>query len=138
MSDVVSFKDVDFAYHGIEVLRKVSLALTGGEFVGIIGPNGGGKTTLLKLIAGLLKPSRGEVARCEKVAYVPQSLPFDRSFPISAIELVLTGTLSHLPWHGAYSKKSREQAMGALEKVGLADQAHTPFGTLSEIGRAHV
>ncbi len=131
MSDVVSFKDVDFAYDGLSVLRKVSLALTAGEFVGIIGPNGGGKTTILKLMAGLLKPSQGEVVRCDKIAYVPQSLPFDRRFPISAMELVLTGTLSHLSWHGAYSKKSRELATASLEKVGLADRAQSPFGTLS-------
>jgi zinc transport system ATP-binding protein len=131
MDDVVRLKDVDFAYNGISILRKVNLALKGGEFVAVIGPNGGGKTTLLKLIAGLLKPDRGQILACDEIGYVPQALPFDRRFPISVMELVLTGTLSHLPWHGAHSKKSKERARAALDRVGLIDKAQLPFGTLS-------
>lgn len=128
-----------FSYPDRNVLRDISISVNEGEFVGIIGPNGGGKTTLLKLILGFLKPDSGfvkvfgEAPRtvCKQIAYVPQTARFDRQFPISVMELVLSGRLSRLPWHGRFSADDRKRAIEALEKVHLADMKDASFGNLS-------
>ncbi len=136
---VVNFEHVSFAYQDAFVLKDVSFEVKNGEFIGIIGPNGGGKTTLLKLMMGFLKPNAGKIkifGKCpqnslELIAYVPQTVRFDRQFPISVMELVLSGRLSKLAWHGQYSKIDKEKALHALEKVGLVDLQYNAFGTLS-------
>lgn len=136
---VVELKEVSFAYQDFLVLNKVSFSINEGEFVGIIGPNGGGKTTLLKIILGFLKPLSGSIKvfgvlpadALERVSYVPQSVRFDKQFPISVLEVVLMGRLSHLPWYGKYARADKEAALNTLEKVGLADLKDRAFGTLS-------
>lgn len=139
MTSAVILDQIDFSYQDALVLKGVSFVVEDGQFVGIIGPNGGGKTTLLKLILGFLKPKSGSItvfgsdpieAR-RYMAYVPQSLRFDKQFPISVGELVLAGRLSRLPWYGIFSKEDREAAMKALEKVGLPHLYNRPFGSLS-------
>lgn len=139
MAPVVSLQDVNFSYQDAAVLKNVSFDLQPGEFVGIIGPNGGGKTTLLKLILGFLKPNTGKIqvfgepprGSRQPIGYVPQSLRFDKQFPISVLELVLEGRLSHLPWYGQFSKTDKEAALNALERVGMLDFRHRSFGNLS-------
>ena len=135
----VSFKHISFSYPGTPILKDVSFTIKEGALVGIVGPNGGGKTTLLKLILGFLKPSQGEISIFGKpiettptsIAYVPQFLQFDPLFPVSVIELVLMGRLKHLPWYGFYPKKEIKIAEEALDKVGLCDLKSQAFGTLS-------
>lgn len=139
MKPAVEIKDLSFSYGEMSVLKDISFEITPGQFIGVIGPNGGGKTTLLKLILGFLKPNAGEieifgkppVAARENIAYVPQSLRFDKQFPISVMELVLEGRLSHLPWYGKFKKRDKEIALNALEKVGLAHLQNRSFGSLS-------
>ncbi len=136
---VIVAHDLCFAYGTAPVLSHVSFEILEGQFVGIIGPNGGGKTTLLKLLMGFLKPDSGSLTIFGKdpanarndIAYVPQRLPFDKLFPISVFEVVLTGRLSHLPWYGAYSTRDKQLAMEALEAVELTSFAHAAFGSLS-------
>jgi zinc transport system ATP-binding protein len=136
---VISCKDLDFSYDGTPVLTRVSFDVLPGEFVGVIGPNGGGKTTLLKLILGFLKPNAGSLTIFGKqpgeayrdVAYVPQRLPFDRLFPISVQEVVLTGRLASLPWYGVHSAEDMRLTREALEMVELEKFANRPFGSLS-------
>ncbi len=111
--------------------------------IGIIGPNGGGKTTLLKLILGFLTPSQGTIKVLEEsagsscaysknqLAYVPQSARFDREFPISVEEVVLSGLISRLPWYGIFRSVDRQIAKEMLAKIGLYHLADHPFGTLS-------
>ncbi len=141
MSDelLISLDQVDFAYEETPILRNVSFTVAPGEFIGIIGPNGGGKTTLLRLLMGFLKPTRGSIrlfgttpktAR-PRIAYVPQVLSFDRQFPIPVMDLVLTGRLSKRPWYRRYSDQDRTAAEAALARVGLSHCAPRPFGTLS-------
>jgi zinc transport system ATP-binding protein len=135
----VSVQHLSFSYQEISVLKDISFEIQQGQFIGIIGPNGGGKTTLLKLLLGFLKPVSGTIKifgedpwnAHSKVAYVPQSLRFDKQFPISVLELVLQGRLNHLPWYGCFSKQDKEIALNALERVGLADLSKRPFGSLS-------
>lgn len=135
----VSAKHLSFSYGSAPVLTNVSFEIRDKEFIGLFGPNGGGKTTLLKLIMGFLKPSSGTLRVFEQrptsarnlMAYVPQRMPFDPLFPISVMEVVLTGRLRQLSWWGTYSLADKQAALEALEKVELPDIAHKPFGSLS-------
>lgn len=139
MNTILSFEHVSFSYDREQILDDISFHISENEFAGIIGPNGGGKTTLLKLIMGFLKPSQGIIrvfghtpqAARHLIAYVPQTLRFDKQFPISVMEMVLSGRLAHLPWHGQFSKKDEELALHALEQVDLVDFRNHSFGTLS-------
>lgn len=139
MSPIINFENVNFTYQETPVLKDVSFTIQFGESIGIIGPNGGGKTTLLKLIMGFLKPASGSISvlgkppakLSYKIGYVPQAMRFDRQFPISVYELVLMGRLSNLPWYGVYSREDHDAATAILEKMGLASFSHSAFGTLS-------
>jgi zinc transport system ATP-binding protein len=108
-----------------------------GEMVSVVGPNGGGKTTLLRLILGLEKPQKGvvevlgtspEKAR-PQLGYMPQQLRYDNHFPISALQVVLMGRIR--PGHLWQTREDRTAACAALESVGLADVASESFSTLS-------
>jgi zinc transport system ATP-binding protein len=140
MTQAVQVEGVSFGYTKNEpILKNVSFTIEQGEFLGIIGPNGGGKTTLLKLLMGFFVPWTGKISIFGKeptkypngIAYVPQALSTDRQFPISVLDLVLEGRLSLLPWWGSFSKEDREAAMQALKLVKLEDLSHRPFGMLS-------
>ncbi|HEY4830936.1 MAG TPA: ABC transporter ATP-binding protein [Waddliaceae bacterium] len=138
-SPIISAHRLGFGYQDSLVLEDVSFSVKRGEFLGIFGPNGGGKTTLLKLIMGFLEPTSGSIevfgkpprSSQQKISYVPQSLHFDRKFPISVFELVLSGRLAHLPWYGRYRREDRQEALHALAEVGLVDIKERAFGTLS-------
>ena len=120
------------------VLRDISFNVNKGQFIGIFGPNGGGKTTLLRLLLGLAHPSNGIIQILEispekasdRIGYVPQVRHLDKQFPISVMEVVLHGCLSshHI---GNFSSVSKKKALEALERVNLADKKNQAFGTLS-------
>ncbi|KAF3361851.1 hypothetical protein PHSC3_001617 [Chlamydiales bacterium STE3] len=139
MTPALEFKQVYFSYRELCALSNVSFIVERGQFVSIIGPNGGGKTTLLKLIMGFLKPGSGNIQILgqppekvlEKIAYVPQNLRYDREFPISVNELVLSGRLSQLSWCGCFRKADKLATKEALEKVGLFHLKESSFGELS-------
>jgi len=133
----IELAGVSFGYGGRPVLEEVNLAVEQGDFVAVVGPNGGGKTTLLKLILGLIAPQRGSVrllgrsprqARAQ-VGYMPQQSSLDRAFPITVLGAVLMGRLGNRPgfWRGA----DRQAAHLALEQVGLAALAQRPLADLS-------
>lgn len=136
---ILSIDHLDFAYQDTLVLEDASMRVHKGEFVGLFGPNGGGKTTLLQLIMGFLTPKRGNIflfgnppkAVRKKIGYVPQHVRFDRSFPISVLEVVLLGCLSKLSRWGCFAPAHKEKAKQALERVELTHKASAPFGTLS-------
>lgn len=136
---IIELDHIHFSYLGNPILEEVSFQVYPGEFIGIIGPNGGGKTTLLKIIAGFLKQLKGKIKVFGKMpgshpnwlAYVPQSMRFDRDFPISVEEVVLSGLISRLPWYGRFYKTDRKIAKEALEKTELSHLAEYPFGYLS-------
>lgn len=136
---IVEFENVSFAYDENPVLTNINFSIEENEYIGLIGPNGGGKTTLLQLLMGFLFPSFGHIRVFGKpaaqsrqnIAYVPQAMRYDRDFPISVLEVVLSGKLSKLPWFGIYSHADKEAALEALEKVGLQEFRHHAFGQLS-------
>lgn len=124
--------DLSFSYDDTPILSRISFHVDQGEFIGVIGPNGGGKSTLLKLILGFLTPTSGKLEVHDRnISYVPQNMKFDRHFPISCIEVVLQGCLKDLTWSGCFPKTAEEKAHSALEQVGLAAYACHPFGKLS-------
>lgn len=138
-SPAIVAHDLSFGYQDTLVLEDVNFFVNKGEFIGIFGPNGGGKTTLLKLIMGFLEPTGGTLQifgkpprqSQQKISYVPQTLRFDRQFPISVLELVLGGRLSRLPWYGRYRQSDYDAALEALRQVDLVDMRYRAFGTLS-------
>ncbi len=133
---VVSLERVSFAYGHTPALHEVDFELQAGDFVGIIGPNAGGKTTLLKLILGLLKPDSGSIqvfgmtpleAR-GRVGYVPQYARFDRSFPIKVRSAIAMGALGRGGPKGAAAVEAVERALSRME---LTDVAERQIGALS-------
>jgi zinc transport system ATP-binding protein len=119
-------------------LEGVDFTVSRGESLCMIGPNGGGKSTLAKLILGLLEPDRGRISifgqkprdARTRIGYVPQAMRFDPLFPIAALDIVLMGRLNHLSV-GHYSKACRDAARAALSEVGLAGYERRPFSALS-------
>jgi zinc transport system ATP-binding protein len=130
---------VFYSYEGADVLKDVSFKLEQGEFLGIIGPNGGGKTTLLKLLLGILKPDRGRIRILgqepndagKRVGYVPQDVGLAPSFPISVMGVALMGRLSRSKMGKRYTEEDREKVKNALEKVGMWEYRDRPIGKLS-------
>jgi zinc transport system ATP-binding protein len=138
-NSIVEIKNVWFAYNGQTVLEDVSLDIRPGDFIAMIGPNGGGKTTLLKLMLGLLKPHKGAIRvlgdSTEKashhIGYVPQDVHINRSFPITAIDVVLMGKLEPGKRWAKNSVQDRTDALDALERMEIADYASSKIGELS-------
>lgn len=100
--------------------------------LGVIGPNGGGKTTLVRLMLGLLSPSGGKIKRnFKRPGFVPQATHLEHSFPISCREVVLMGDLGSLSFWGGYAKEARARAERLMEEVGLGEMKERPFSDLS-------
>lgn len=135
----VHISDLWFAYDADTVLQAVNLTIEPGETVSIVGPNGGGKTTLLKLMLGLVSPSRGVIrvlgrpprSARRHVGYVPQHAMFDPSFPVSVADVVLMGLLGRAGRFGPHARGSRWLAESALAQVGIAGLAGKAFSNLS-------
>lgn len=140
---VVELRNVTFGYPPqplLEpVLDDVSLTIESREFLGIIGPNGGGKTTLLKLVLGLLRPVQGTVLVFgqnpaqvrSRIGYVPQHAQIDATVPASVLDVVLTGRLSRSSWGPRYGRAHVDAALAALRQTGTDDLAGRTIGTLS-------
>jgi zinc transport system ATP-binding protein len=130
---------VCFSYEKTEVLKDVSFRLKQGEFLGIIGPNGGGKTTLVKLMLGLLRPDRGTIkvlgmepnTASRRVGYVPQSMDLSSSFPISVREVAFMGRLSRARIGKRYTREDEEKVRRVLDKVGMWQHRDKLIGKLS-------
>lgn len=135
---IIEFKDVSFSYEAIPVLRNASFTIMRNDSVSIVGPNGGGKTTILKLLLGILKPDTGEITILGKsprksralIGYMPQYLQFDRMFPVSVLEVVLMSRLKK-GFFSFYSKNDKQVARNALKEMDIEDLGNRPFSDLS-------
>ncbi|HEB11727.1 MAG TPA: ABC transporter ATP-binding protein [Spirochaetales bacterium] len=138
MEAVIYLKDVFFSYDNQVVLDNVNLHIQEGTFFSIVGPNGGGKTTLVKLMLGILKPDSGEIrilgasprASRRHIGYVAQHTHFDPMFPINVMDVIIMGRLAGR-WGGPFSRADRRDALGVLDEMGLKEFAGASFADLS-------
>jgi len=136
---VIDIRHLHFAYGSVPVLEDIDLSVQAGEFLGLVGPNAGGKSTLLKLILGLLEPMAGRLrvlgqppARVRRrLGYVPQHPAFPRDFPIDVGEVVLMGRLGAGPMLGGWRRRDRNAVLRALEEVEADDLAGRLIGSMS-------
>ena len=136
---LVEINNVDFSYNGDTVLEDINLDVRQGDFIAMIGPNGGGKTTLLKLMLGLLKPDAGTIrvngdsprkaSSC--IGYVPQDVHINSRFPISALDVVLMGKLDPKKRWARKTAANRREALDTLEQLEMAAHAEKKIGELS-------
>ena len=132
--DLINIKNLFFKYQKTEVLENVNLTIKDDDFLAIIGPNGGGKSTLLKLILGLLPLQSGTIEKNienNQVGYVPQNTNLNIDFPITALEVVLMGHISSKKRLFGYSKDEISCAIESLTQVGMKDFANKKIGDLS-------
>jgi len=116
---------------GRPAIRGITFAVGAGRTVAVLGPNGGGKTTLLRALLGEVPYTRGRVRLAAEAGYVPQTERSRLDFPVSARDVVLMGTYPRVPWYRRLGSAERAAADDALERVGLADRSAAPFGELS-------
>jgi len=116
---------------GPVALREVSFAAAAGQSVCVLGPNGGGKTTLFRALVGELRPTAGTLRVAGRPAYLAQTERTRLDFPVSAVDVALMGTLAAGAWWRPPRREARERAERALARVGLADRSRVPFGELS-------
>ena len=136
---VVEMQNVQFAYDRTPVVTGATLRIEVGDLACIIGPNAGGKSTLLKLMLGLLEPSRGTVrvfgrppaATRHRIGYLAQASHFDPQFPVTVMDVVLMGRLSRKIQFGRRKRADRDIAERCLSEVGLPDLRRRRFGALS-------
>lgn len=130
---IIEIKDLSAGYDGRNVLHDVNLTVYEQDFLGIIGPNGGGKTTLVKCILGLLKPNGGEITfHCKpSLGYLPQYSSIDRKFPISVEEVVLSGLSIQKSLISRFTPEQRVKGKEIIARMGLEGLERRSIGQLS-------
>lgn len=139
MNKLINIDNIVAGYDNKIVLHDVSLDIWENDFLGIIGPNGGGKTTLLKIILGLLKPKSGSVRYFDgekevsslKIGYLPQMNKIDKKFPISVREVVLSGLMAEKPRFRDFTAEQKQRAEEVIAQMGLQELAKHAIGDLS-------
>jgi ABC-type Mn2+/Zn2+ transport system ATPase subunit len=130
-SPLIEAESLAAGYEGKVAVSGVSFTLWPGERLALLGPNGGGKTTLLRALLGELRPLAGTVRVDASCATVPQTERSRLDYPVSALDVAAMGALSRLPWWRRPGRRDREAALDALREVGLEDVADETFGRLS-------
>ena len=136
--NLLTLQNVSVAYDGCEVLQQVDLEIDSADFLGVIGPNGGGKTTLVKAILGTV-PHSGTIrfapelydGRERLIGYMPQLTDFDRAFPITVEEVVLSGLQGRRGFRSRYTKQDRAKVAELLAATGIGALARQPIGAVS-------
>lgn len=128
---LISLVDVSMGWDGVKILDNVSLTVNEGDFMAITGPNGGGKTTLLRLMLGLLKPVSGKVVRCRpdlRIGYLPQKNMIDSHFPVTVRDVIQSGLLAV---KGLDRQERVNRYDSVIKQMGLVEHADKPIGQLS-------
>ncbi len=128
---LVEVEGLAAAYEGPRVLEDVSFTLRAGERIAVLGPNGGGKSTLFRVLLGLLPPAAGSVRVEGRCGFVPQTERSRLDYPVTALDVALMGTLTRLPWWRPLGRSERAGGRRALERVGLGGFEQRSFGALS-------
>ena len=139
MQPLIRLEHISAAYDRKTVLEDINLTVGERDFVGIIGPNGGGKTTLVKLMLGLLKPTGGAIRFYQEgkevpeisMGYLPQYTTIDKKFPISVYEVVLSGLNKQKPLFRPFTKAHHEKTRTIIARMGLEGLEQRPIGQLS-------
>lgn len=138
MSFLVKIKDVTIRYGSFVALEKASLTVCENDFIGVIGPNGGGKTSLLKAILGLLTPSEGTISfsdamheKGSSIGYLPQVNKFDSNYPISVTEVIVSGLTSYSNWYKKNNRSNKAKAYDVMDELGILHLANKPIGQIS-------
>ena len=139
MERLVEIKDVYMSYGGSPVLKDVNLDIYDNDFIGVIGPNGGGKTTLIKLLLGTIKPYDGKIQYFPEsnehkklyIGYLPQIQMIDKQFPISVLEVVLSGLMHSKKLLPGYTRQEKDKARKMLSRMGIAYLEKNTIGELS-------
>ncbi len=139
MEKLVEIKDLYAGYGADPVLKDVNLDIYDNDFIGVIGPNGGGKTTLIKLLLGAIKPYRGKIqyfpekSTSDKlsIGYLPQFQKIDKQFPISVLEVVLSGLMNRKKLLPGYTREEKEKAKKMLSQMGITHLEKNTIGELS-------
>ncbi len=136
---ILTIESLSFSYDKEIILQSINLTVEERDFLAIIGPNGGGKSTLLKLILGLLKPQKGTISilgsppqhNRSAIGYVPQNTNINTHFPIRVIEVVMMGFIGEKRPLFGYTPQQHHRAMAILKEVGMESFAHAKIGSLS-------
>lgn len=136
MAPLVKIENLTVAYDKVAVLQNVNLAINENDFLGVIGPNGGGKTTLLKAILGLIKPEQGSIlfredlrGRKKPIGYLPQVKHIDRKFPITVFDVVLSGSM--MDGSRKVKTEAKVKVESLLAELGINDIRNKAIGELS-------
>lgn len=135
---ILKLENISYGYKAKTVINSVNLEIHSGDFIAMIGPNGGGKSTIIKLIMGLLKPWSGNLSygvrengESVNIGYLPQYHEFDKRFPISVNDVVLSGLASVKKGRRNYSRLDKSRARELLVRMGISELSHESIGELS-------
>src|SRR5919204_4667386 len=133
---LISLRDVALGYDGVPVLEGVTLDIHPGDFLALLGPNGCGKSTILKAIVGIINPLRGSVSRRigdrpVRFGYVPQRETLEMVFPLTVFEVALMGTYGQVGPGHRITRKERQRVRTCLDEVGMSELERRPFPVLS-------
>jgi zinc transport system ATP-binding protein len=131
---LIEIKNLSIGYNGKKVLEDVNLNIEHNDFIGVIGPNGGGKTTLIKAVLGLIDKWSGQIKyniKKSEIGYLPQFTPFDKEFPISIKEVVLSGLTGKKGILKKYTETDMQQAEYLLQQAEIVELKNKPIGNVS-------
>ena len=136
---VIEIRDLSFSYNGHTVLENVNLTASSGDFLAVLGPNGGGKTTLIKILLGILPFTKGKVSvldrkpgnAAHRIGYVPQNIAISDKFPINVLDVVVMGRLGFLGLFKKYTSSDYSMALQALKQVDMSDYRNHLISNLS-------
>ena len=137
MSLLLELQSVSASYGTNVVLHDISLKVNENDFIGVIGPNGGGKTTLLKVILGLIKPNKGKIEfnsnllNSNSIGYLPQLSTGDNNYPVTVTDVVLSGMMISKKIISRMSVSDRKRALTVIDELGLSDLANASLNELS-------